>query len=197
MAGRTRTCGASRFRRPLYRAELRPRVSGRGWTRTSSLLFVRQALYAVELLALVELSGLNQLGLRDKDSNLDLRIQSAVSWPLDDPGTSLLSCLCHSPTLRPWITTALTLPRRLRGGVLEPGARFGVEIRRQKQLTYGQRQLPRSGVRGPFSLRRGLDSVLGLLQAGHHLVVVVVSPSNDERDPLGSPSLRAAMPLQD
>ena len=25
-------------------------------------------------------------GLRDKDSNLDLRVQSAVSWPLDDPG---------------------------------------------------------------------------------------------------------------
>ena len=24
--------------------------------------------------------------LRDKDSNLDLRVQSAVSWPLDDPG---------------------------------------------------------------------------------------------------------------
>jgi hypothetical protein len=24
--------------------------------------------------------------LRDKDSNLDLRVQSAASWPLDDPG---------------------------------------------------------------------------------------------------------------
>ena len=32
-------------------AELRPHGDGRGWTRTSSLLFVRQALYAIELLA--------------------------------------------------------------------------------------------------------------------------------------------------
>jgi hypothetical protein len=51
VAGRDRTCGAPRFRRALYRAELRPRVSRRGWTRTSSLLFVRQALFAFELLA--------------------------------------------------------------------------------------------------------------------------------------------------
>ncbi len=70
MTGRDRTCDAPRFRRALYRAELRSRVedgrsrsrtggllrirealchlsyppSGRGWARTSSLLFVRQAL---------------------------------------------------------------------------------------------------------------------------------------------------------
>ena len=77
MAGRNRTCGASRFRRPLYRAELRPRGSGRGWNRTSNLLFVRQALSLIALLA---------HELRDKDLNLDLRVQSAASWPLDDPG---------------------------------------------------------------------------------------------------------------
>src|SRR5581483_414869 len=86
VAGRSRTCGASLFRRPLYRTELRPQVDGRGWTRTSSLLFVRQALSTVELLALVE-----PLELRDKDSNLDLRVQSAVSWPLDDPRSLNLS----------------------------------------------------------------------------------------------------------
>src|SRR5262249_44386062 len=77
VTGRDRTCAAPRFRRALYRAELRsrdrrsrgrtgnlllirealcrlsypPAVSGRGWTRTSSLLCVRQALSAVELLA--------------------------------------------------------------------------------------------------------------------------------------------------
>ena len=70
MTGRDRTCDAPRFRRALYRAELRSRIedgrsrsrtggllrirealyhlsyppSGRGWARTSSLLFVRQAL---------------------------------------------------------------------------------------------------------------------------------------------------------
>jgi hypothetical protein len=44
VAGRDRTCGASRFRRALYRAELRPHEGRQGWIRTSSLLFVRQAL---------------------------------------------------------------------------------------------------------------------------------------------------------
>ena len=57
MTGRGRTCDAPRFRRALYRARLRSHEmggaglepggdppSGRGWARTSSLLFVRQAL---------------------------------------------------------------------------------------------------------------------------------------------------------
>src|SRR5207249_10757462 len=44
----------------------------RGWTRTSSLLFVRQALCPIELLA-----G----ELRDKDSNLDLHGQRVTSSP--------------------------------------------------------------------------------------------------------------------
>src|SRR5438552_9112336 len=91
----------------------------------------------------------------------------------------------------------VTAAARLRGVVLEPGARLPLKIRRQKQPSYIQRHLPRSSGRGPFSLRRGLDLVLRFLQAGHHLVTVVDSPSNDEGDPLGSPSLRAAMPLQD
>ena len=61
-------------------------------------------------------------------------------------------CSCHSPTLRPWITSPGALERRWwvsswRG--LEPGAR---RVRR-----------------GPFSLWRGLDCVRCLLQAGHHL----------------------------
>jgi hypothetical protein len=43
--------------------------------------------------------------------------------------------------------------------------------RRQKQPSHKQRQLPRRSGRGPFSLRRGLDSVLDLLQAEHHLVL--------------------------
>ena len=50
----------------------------RGWNRTSDLLFVRQALVPAELLALVE--------IRDKESNLDLQVQSLVSCRLDDPG---------------------------------------------------------------------------------------------------------------
>src|SRR6201999_2181549 len=88
-----------------------------------------------------------------------------------------------------------TATARLRGGVLEPGARLCMEMCRQKQPSYEQLQLPRSSGRGPFSLRRGLDSVLRLLQAEHHLTNCLDSPSNHEGDPLGPPSLRAAMPL--
>ena len=44
VVGRDRTCDAPRFRRALYRLSF-DHVDGQGWTRTSSLLFVRQALY--------------------------------------------------------------------------------------------------------------------------------------------------------
>jgi hypothetical protein len=53
-------------------------MSRRGWDRTSDLLFVRQALVPTELLALVK--------IRDKESNLDLQVQSLASCRLDDPG---------------------------------------------------------------------------------------------------------------
>jgi hypothetical protein len=104
--------------------------NGRGWARTSSLLFVRQALSRLSY------SPVGQI--RDKALNLDLHVQSVVSCRLDDPGEkprhsvhlpvpgdrcsrrappvgSLLVVLClagpkaercflcHSPTLRPWI----------------------------------------------------------------------------------------------
>ena len=82
MAGRDLTCGAPRFRRALYRAELRPHVSRRGWTRTSSLLCVRQALCALELLALER----SEAEIRDKGSNLGFHFQSVASCRLDDPG---------------------------------------------------------------------------------------------------------------
>jgi hypothetical protein len=134
-------------------AELRPHGDGRGWTRTSSLLFVRQALSALELLAQGGFGGRplvvsvrrrhSQLfakppKLRDKDSNLDLRVQSAVSWPLDDPGTKDLRMSrranCCTAMLSMPLAYASALDRArsllrcrgrrvLRGGVLEPGAR--------------------------------------------------------------------------
>src|SRR6188472_2471862 len=56
--------------------ELRPR-DGRGWTRTSDNLFVRQALSPLSY---------SPVRIRDKGSNLDLHVQSVVSCRLDDPG---------------------------------------------------------------------------------------------------------------
>jgi hypothetical protein len=134
VAGRIRTCGAPRFKRPLYRAELRPlgyqhlvssgfaaahttrpatasqkkgahggnmvspvkaseaKPSGRGWTRTSSLLFVRQALSALELLA--------QVRLRDKDSNLDIHVQSVASSPVRRSRIGTGRCPPSTPRVR-------------------------------------------------------------------------------------------------
>jgi hypothetical protein len=105
VAGRNRTCGAPRFRRALYRAELRPlakqvvrhsRTSGRGlgkpggfpserkglsrrgWTRTSSLLFVRQALSAIELLARVS------SGTRGRTSISTFRAWRPTHWTIPE-----------------------------------------------------------------------------------------------------------------
>ena len=105
VVGRARTCDAPRFRRALYRLSF-DHVDGQGWTRTSSLLFVRQALYPLSYsptsieggsrtLTGVAHGALDAARLpfrhldvkfRDKGSNLDLRVQSAVSCRLDDPG---------------------------------------------------------------------------------------------------------------
>jgi hypothetical protein len=56
VAGRGPTCGAPRFRRPLYLLSY-GHVDRRGWTRTSDLLRVEQALRPTELLACDESSG--------------------------------------------------------------------------------------------------------------------------------------------
>jgi hypothetical protein len=79
----------------------------------------------------------------------------------------LFKPLAHASTLDRHSATAAA---RLRGGVLEPGARLFPKNRRQKQPSCIQRQLPRFGERGPFSLGRGLDLALGFLQAEHHLL---------------------------
>src|SRR5213594_3076575 len=68
---------SSVIREVLYHLSYPP--SGRGWARTSSLLFVRQALSRLSY------SPVRQI--RDKGSNLDLHVQSVVSCRLDDPGT--------------------------------------------------------------------------------------------------------------
>src|SRR5262250_390937 len=79
--------------------------------------------------------------------------------------------LAHASTLDRFDIAAVA---RLRGGVLEPGARVSSEIRRQNQPSNIQRQLPRSAGRGPFSLRRGLDSVLGFLTLSITSLVLLI-----------------------
>jgi hypothetical protein len=63
-------------------------------------------------------------------------------------------CLCHSPTLRPWIDSLV-----LRGGVLEPGALMSTEKERAKARAIVQLAFSVPTTEGPFSLRRGLSHV--------------------------------------
>jgi hypothetical protein len=160
------------------------KMSGRGWSRTSGLLLVRQALLPAELLARRRVRG--GVELRDKGSNLDLHVQSVVSCRLDDPGMwarnlgsraspSILRrrkidaaggslpvgharvlclarpkpercCLCHSPTLRPWIIVCRQRTSGavdvLRGGVLEPDPRAPSGNWQAKAHAYCQRLFP-------------------------------------------------------
>jgi hypothetical protein len=68
--------------------------------------------------------------------------------------------------------------------------RLGIRRRKHTLIRSANSRLAR---RGSFSLRRGLDSVLRLLQAGHHpLVRTAIRLRNDEGDPAGSPSREAA-----
>jgi hypothetical protein len=127
VTGRDRTCDAPRFRRALYRTELRSREwaepesnrrpppyqrgalppelsacavqrnSGRGWARTSSLLFVRQALSRLSY------SPIGQI--RDKGSNLDLHVQSVASCRLDDPGACVFCGRSRQNRASPSIST--------------------------------------------------------------------------------------------
>lgn len=144
-------------------AELRPRVSGRGWTRTSSLLFVRQALCAIELLARAS-QGTPGQGLEPRPPRSERGVLAVRRSRKETIG-----CSCHSPTLRPWIAAASQLPRVIVEAFWSPALAYRCETRRQKQPSTEQRQLLRHSGRGPFSLRRGLDSVLDFLQAEHHL----------------------------
>lgn len=172
-------------------AELRPRVSGRGWTRTSSLLFVRQALCAIELLAR------RHRKLRDKDSNLDLRVQSAVSWPLDDPGKKRsvvhATRLRFDPgSLRRHSCRASSWRRSGARRSLTAAKHAGKSSRQQNSDNYRVTAGEDLSLSGGASIQFSIFFKLSITSGG-----VVDSPSNNEGDPLGSPSLRAAMRLAD
>ena len=122
--------------------------------------------------------------LRDKGSNLDLRVQSAVSCRLDDPG----SCVSVQPararrkrTSSPWCSAHAeppmsmplaypsTLDRRPqactsagrchRGGALEPEPRTSARKSVRKSKRECVFAIPALSAEESFSLRRGLDSI--------------------------------------
>jgi hypothetical protein len=176
---------------------------------------VRQVLSAIELLAHTQggtrtLTGVAHSALdaarlpfrhldpfRDKESNLDLRIQSAASYRLDDLGacTSVqpilgstqvhrlglrcrssalipsLLCPCHSPTLRPWIAgCGCARPRDdvVVEGLWSPSLARSPKMRMQKQTPMHVCNFQRRAPRS-LSLSGGASIRSGASQAEHHL----------------------------
>jgi hypothetical protein len=100
-------------------------------------------------------SGLRS-GIRDKDSNLDLHVQSVASSRLDHPGLQT-SDMFSMPLAYP--STLDRGYRVLRGGALEPGARIASDKSQAKATANSAASFSAlGGAGGPFSLRRGLDS---------------------------------------
>ncbi len=196
MVGRSRTCDAPRFRRPLS-TELRPRDhiarDGRGWIRTSDILFVGQALSA----------GLSY---------------SPACGAVEDPGQGVEPRSPHSECgvlparrsrnvvsdvhvtfgrSRTMFSMPLACPSALDRALEQIERRptwrgFGAgrsclfEIRRQKQRLIQQRIQPARSAEGPFSLRRGLESELCFLKLGiTPCSCIGIRLKNDEGDLLG------------
>ena len=97
---------AKRGRKAAHPSEKRSGrgTNGRGWSRTSSLFLIREALCLLSFPPMSGPRGIRTLettapraaarrtlalpaqGIRDKESNLDLHVQSVASYRLDDPG---------------------------------------------------------------------------------------------------------------
>ena len=104
-----------------------------------------------------------------------------------------LLCLCHSPTLRPWIAgrrTCTSADRRPTWRSFGARASYVAREKGRQKRTLMREHLFGARRRGSFSLRRGLDSSCRFFKLG------ITSSSgsvdrlrNDEGDPLGRPRL--------
>ena len=109
-------------------------------------------------------AGIRAAGIRSADS-------CSRTKPLTRPAETERCFPSHSPTLRPWIAghrLRVLVIAVLRGGALEPEPRTRSEKSQAKAVASFQRVFRRRA-EVSFSLRRGLNSELCLLQAGHHL----------------------------
>ena len=86
MAGRDRTCGAPRFKRPLYRAELRPRGMGEAGFEPATSCVLDKHSGQAELLAHVMMRSSAKRGGTSVSAPLNNGVQSVASCRLDDPG---------------------------------------------------------------------------------------------------------------
>jgi hypothetical protein len=172
---------------PVKASEAKP--SGRGWNRTSSLLLVRQALSALELPA--------QVRLRDKDSNLDLHVQSVASSPVRRSRIGTGRCPPSTPQVRGRRSARLPSPVRAVSRTTEaercfpchsptlrpwiaadavsyveerwsPALLRSPEIRRRKQRLIQQRIRMRGWRRGTFLSQAGPRVSVVAFHVEHH-----------------------------
>lgn len=103
-----------------------------------------------------------------------------------------LLCLCHSPTLRPWI--AGRIRARLRGGVIVEGlwspSLVGQMKKRTQKLARMRARYFSAERRGVFLSQAGPRFDLELVQAEHHLSsVVAIASETTKATRLGRPRL--------
>ena len=149
--------------------------------------------------------------LRDKDSNLDLRVQSAVSWPVRRSRIDLAMSrranrrndVVHATRLRfgPGSSRPRSRDRTLevlRGGVLEPGARRAPEFMQAKATAIVAASFAALKRREDLSLLGGASCLpLDFLQLSITSFWLCVIASERQRRPSRVASRRAAMPPYD
>ena len=218
MAGRDRTCGASRFRRALYRLS----YGHEQWARLGSNQrhpACRTGALTAELLA--RSSGTRDrtpvaTGLSSRDRCPAKR--GAAAWaeprsPYSERGalparrsplvvlvrmsrlpTGERCCLCHSPTLRPWIDRSVRLRSRDRSSYVEalwsPCLPSPPGNSQAKAAAIQQRLLPAPRRGRGFLSQAGPRIVLELLQAEHHLCLSCRFALKRRGRPCGSPSVQ-------
>ena len=108
-------------------------MNGRGWTRTSSLLRVKQVLFPIALPA---------REFRDKGSNLDLHVQSVASCRLDDPGVRGRLRGGRPPPCRDRATRGSGSPAGPRLSVHLPHGRSTQQARQRSDQVFHATRLP-------------------------------------------------------
>ncbi len=176
VTGRGRTCDASRFRRALYRLSYgHAKAPGQGVEPRSprserGVLPVRRSRNVARIWGAAPLRPSPDRGRSTQQAGASRR---ARSRPLSRPPEAERCFLCHSPTLRPWITDhwlrTCAVVAVLRGGALEPEPHtLLLENRRQKQALIASVYFQRATLR-VFLSQAGPRFDLELVQAEHHL----------------------------
>jgi hypothetical protein len=166
VTGRGRTCDAPRFKRALYRLSYGHVKNGRSRDRTGGLLLIREALCQLSYPPSTSLVCPAPAGELDAHAAAGPRFghHGSGRWPFRQR-----TCLCHSPTLRPWIARPGAQRPTWRG----VGARCSqsVTVIWQAKVTRAVTREIQRHIVEDLSLSSGASSTDRTFQAEHHLLV--------------------------